>query len=274
MVISQLDHLKERMGIAQGQPAPMIAVASGKGGVGKTHVALNLSLEHAKHGQKTLLLDADAGMADLHILIGSDHPWHWGHYLEGQAAFQDILCPVRGNFDLIQGFSGVARIDWMRGQAFERVLDVLRQAVTQYEMSILDVGAGVGENSLFFAAAADAVLLVVTPELTSLADAYGLMKTLAKRRPGLPIGVVANQVRSMAEGEQVWSHLCKVSEQFLGLKPPLLASILHDDQLARAALQQQPILEFAPFGSFAQGIRDLKPALGLWLQSFHSAPRS
>ncbi len=248
----------------------MIAIASGKGGVGKTHIALNLALAQARTGSKTLLLDADAGMADLHILLGSDHPWHWGNYIDGQASFQDILCPLEGNFDLIQGFSGVARGDWMRGPAFAKVIEVLRQAVSQYKHCFLDVGAGVGENSLFFAASCDAVLIVVTPELTSLADAYGMLKTLAKRRPGLPVAVVANQVQSAAEGQQVWGHLCKVAEQFLGLKPPLLASILHDNQLARAALSQKPVLDFAPQGAFAQGIMELRLALHGWSKQWQN----
>lgn len=236
----------------------MLAVASGKGGVGKSHLALNLSTLYAKSEEKTLLMDGDAGMADLHLMLGVNPDAHWGHFVEGKLSFEEVLSPVRNDLDLIQGFSGVLRMDWIKSRASEQVLRALMSAANRYHRIVIDVGAGVGESSLLFSTSVDLVLLVLTPEITSIADSYGMLKTIRKHNPDQAVGIVVNQVENAKLGYKTWQDFCKVSEQFLGISPEYLGYLPKDEDLGKSLLMQQVHVERCPDAPYSRAMIEVR----------------
>lgn len=260
-MISQLTHWKDLLkmqrqgGLLHGQ---LLAVASGKGGVGKSHLALNLSMLYAQQQEKTLLMDGDAGMADLHLMLGLSPDAHWGHFIEGRLSFEEVLCPVRSDLDLVQGFSGVMRMDWIKSRASEQILRALLSAANRYHRIIIDVGAGVGESSLLFSTSVDLVLLVITPEITSIADSYGMLKTIRKHNPHQAVGLVVNQVENAKQGYKTWQDFCKVSEQFLGISPEYLGYLPKDENLGLSLLKQKAHIERMPESPYAQAMLEVR----------------
>lgn len=260
-MISQLNHWKDLMRMQRegGQMnGSLIAVASGKGGVGKSHLALNLSMLFARFDGSTLLMDGDAGMADLHIMLGVSPDSHWGHFVDGTQSFDQIVFPIRSNLDLVQGFSGVTRMDWIRSRAVEQIFLALQTAANRYERIVIDVGAGVGDSSMLFSTSVDLVLLVITPELTAIADAYGMLKTIRKQNPNQAVGVVVNLVDDAKQGEKTWKDFCKVTEQFLGITPVYLGFLPKDPHVGQALLSQTPVVEKFPKTPYNRALIEIR----------------
>ncbi len=226
-------------------PLRVIAVTSGKGGVGKTHVSANLAVLAAKAGRRVLLIDADLGLANADIVLGICPTRHLGHLLDGSATAAEVLTEGPHGVRVLGASSGVQELTQLSDEQKLRLITAFEEAEAQFDLVLLDCGAGIGDNVLFFAGAAQEALLVVSPEPTSLSDAYATVKVLSQQAGVASFAVVANQAADF-QGRDVFRRLTQVTERFLPARLTYLGHVPRDENLQRAVQVQQPVVDLYP----------------------------
>ena len=251
-------------GVPAVRPARVIAVSSGKGGVGKTSLAVNLALALGELGLRVGLVDADLGMANVDILLGLVPRFHLGHVADGTCTLEQALCRGPQGLLVLPGASGLLELAAMRGEALQRLLRELRRLDRLVDVVIIDTGAGIGEQVMAFLQASPEVLVVATPEPTAITDAYGLVKALTRvRSQGAPsmqatrLFLVVNMGRNPEEGRQVAARLQAVAQRFLGVELVSLGVVPYDPVVSLAVVEQVPLLSRWPRSPAARGIRDV-----------------
>jgi flagellar biosynthesis protein FlhG len=195
--------------------ATVIAVTSGKGGVGKSNVAVNLSIRLASAGKDVVLLDADLGLANADVLCNIDLPHNLSHVITGKRGLNEVMVRTPGGFRLIGGASGLAKMADLSDADRQRLVDSLAQVERQADFLVIDTGAGISSNVLTFTRAADHVLVVTTPEPTAITDAYAVIKVLGRDGAERQVSLLVNQVRAEREGRLVYERIAGVARQFL-----------------------------------------------------------
>lgn len=226
--------------------ARAIAVTSGKGGVGKSNLSVGLAIGFARRGLKTCLLDADLGMANADVLCGISPEHTLESVVRGARRLSEVVVPAPGGFFLIPGASGVGRIANLQVAEQRRLVEQLRLLERTVDMVVIDTGAGVGSGVMTFAAAAGVTLVAVTPEPTSMTDAYGAIKVLAAEVPDTRIRLVVNMASSPAEAREVHDRIDRVSRRFLGKGVEFAGAIPLDPNLPQAVRRQQPLAVLHP----------------------------
>jgi flagellar biosynthesis protein FlhG len=253
----------------------VIAIASGKGGVGKSHVAANVAYCIARTNRRTLLIDADLGMANLDLLLGLTPGRNLGHVVTGQADLAATLMEGPGGMMFLPGASGLARAADLSDVDRARLLEQLLTLEESADLILIDTGAGIARNVVAFAAAADDVLVVTTPEPTAMTDAYGLIKVLHGTGFAGRMGVVVNQVADRAEGRAVFSRLAKTSARFLGRTLYDLGCLPHDPQVGVAVRSRRPVVACQPGAKISRALVELSARLladGHTVHQAHSRP--
>jgi len=219
-----------------------IAVASGKGGVGKTWCAITVAHALAREGKRVLLFDGDLGLANVDVQLGLMPDVDLGSVLARGSPLADAVIPVDGGgFEVIPGRSGSGDLSSIAPDALERLLADLRDAGASHDHVLLDLGAGVGRAVRRMAAWADAVFVLATDEPTSLTDAYATLKLYAADRPDGDARLIVNQAASPAAGERTANTLTRACETFLG-RAPSLAGIIRKDPRVPEAIRRQALL--------------------------------
>lgn len=234
--------------------ATAIAVTSGKGGVGKSNLSVNLALALAQRGDRVALVDADLGLANADVLCGVQPLATLEQCLSLRRPLLDCAIAAPGGFTLIPGASGVARLADLDAADRAWLLGEIASIAIGVDWLIVDTGAGIGSNTIAFAAAADRVLVVTTPEPPSMADAYGMIKTLAPRVAAGVTELVVNQARDEDDARGVWLRLDRVSRAFLSREIPLAGWIPFDSALPQAVRSRTPLLVQSPASAAARGV--------------------
>ncbi|MEQ8844105.1 MAG: MinD/ParA family protein [Phycisphaerales bacterium] len=238
--------------------APIIAIASGKGGVGKSSISVNLAISLAQSMREVVLLDGDLGLANTDILCGRLTADHLGDVLDGERTVEEVSIDVCPGLTLIPGGSGVARLAQLSGRDRVRLVTVLDQLRRDRDVMIIDCGAGIGTVVRALACAADRLMVVTTPEPTSVADAYGLIKTLSLSGGRVPpIGLIVNQARDDADARSVHRRIAAVSDRFLGEQPTFIGAVPQDPRVAEAARRQKPFVLGEPRCRASRRVRAL-----------------
>ena len=241
--------------------ARAIAVSSGKGGVGKTNLAVNLAVSFAQSGQRVVLLDADLGLANADVLCGIAPRATLEDVVTGDRTLDEVMVHAPGGFRLVPGASGVSRLADM-GQLQRRgVLEQLMNLERTADIVVVDTGAGIGANSMAFAAAAHTIVVATTPEPTAIADAYGAIKTLAARGVRDGMQLVVNRALSEDEGRAVHARMDRVAKAFLSVRVDYAGSIPYDPAVAMAVRRREPVLVGAPNAPASRAIRQLSRVL-------------
>ncbi|HEY2069085.1 MAG TPA: P-loop NTPase [Rhizomicrobium sp.] len=235
-----------------------LAIGSGKGGTGKTMIAVSLAHALAHEGERVLLCDADLGLSNTTVHLGLDSGGDLAGVLTGRRALADAVVPVfggiteRGGFDVLAAPAGSGALaDIEEGQG-ARLVETLRRS-TRYDRIVLDLGAGVDATTMHFAAASDSALLVMTPDPASLADAYAFAKLLKKRGAKLPY-VVVNMAANDAEARRTSGALGTTCQAFLGAVPEYLGGIPRDPHVSEAVRRQSHLLTMHPQAAAAVAI--------------------
>jgi flagellar biosynthesis protein FlhG len=240
----------------------LIAVASGKGGVGKTWLAITLADALARMDRRTLLFDGDLGLANVDIQLGLTPPHDLATVLAGRVSFADaVLRPPGAGFDILAGRSGSGSLSSIDAARLDRVLGLLRDAAARYDHVLLDLGAGIDRPTRTLAAAADRLLVLATEEPTSLTDAYAVLKLHAADGAREAARVVVNQAASRAAGERVYETLRRACATFLGHAPPLAGIVRRDERVPEAVRRQMLLLTRSPGSPAASDVEAVARAL-------------
>ena len=238
--------------------ANMLAVASGKGGVGKTWLSVTLAQALARDGTRVLLFDGDLGLANVDIQLGLQPRNDLGGVLEGSYALKDAVAThAGGGFDVIAGRSGTGSLAHVPAGRLQQLMDDLAALALGYDRVILDLGAGLERTVRQLAGLARTKLIVATDEPTSLTDAYAFIKLAHMQEPGADLRIVVNMATSPAEGERTYATLLKACESFLKISPKLAGVIRRDGKVKDAIRHQTPILTRHPNSMAAADIEAL-----------------
>lgn len=235
----------------------IISVTSGKGGVGKTNVVANLAYVMTRMGKRVLLLDADLGLGNLDVLLGLAPKYHIGHLLSGERRLEEILVRGPNGMLILPASSGVQELTTLtEGQqlSFISELDNLKESI---DVVLIDTGAGISSNVLYFNMAAQEIIVVVNPEPTSITDGYAIMKVLFQKHGERRFKLIVNSVRSQREGLDVYNHLCMVADKYLDISIDYLGSIPYDENLPKAVREQKAITEIYPHSKASEALYDL-----------------
>lgn len=237
---------------ARGQ---MIAVASGKGGVGKTWFSITLSHALAKAGKKVLLFDGDLGLANIDVQLGLMAKRDLNDAIEGSLSLAHVIEHAKDvGFDIIAGRSGQGSLSALTAERLNGLLQQLHALASEYDVIIVDLGAGIDRTVRFMAAAADTSIVIATDEPTSLTDAYALIKLSHAAGHGDNIQVVINMAADKKEGEGTYATLAKACQKFLQTQPLLLGIIRQDKRVKEAIRAQTAYLTRSPNTDTAQDI--------------------
>lgn len=237
--------------------ARVIAVTSGKGGVGKTTLSINLAIALAAYRRRVIVLDADLGLANVEVLLGLNSLFNLQHVIEGQKSLLDILVKGPGGIEIIPGSSGLAQMADLGPPARQRLLDGLKSLQEQVDFIILDTMAGIGRNAVSFAAAADEVLVVATPEPSAMVDAYAMLKAVHTVRHDAVFQLAVNMVSSKQQADAVTKNLAHVAQQYLGCNLLPAGHVVRDPHVTQAIMQSHPFLLQFPESAAAQCLRAL-----------------
>lgn len=237
----------------------LIAIASGKGGVGKTWFAITLAQALAAQRHRVLLVDCDVGLANVDVQLGLDPERDIAALLKGGSLDVSAM-PVAAGFDVVAGRSGSGALSGADQAAAERILDALA-APSRWEVAILDLGAGIEKLQRRLASAADTLLVLTTEEPTALTDAYACLKLAETDVPGGDRRIVVNMASSRANGERTAAVLQKSCARFLGVTPPLAGVVRRDARVADAIRRQTPFLTRHPTAEAARDVEAIAESL-------------
>lgn len=240
--------------------AKTIAVTSGKGGVGKSNLAVNLAAAIAAR-RATCLLDADLGLANADLLCGVSPGATLEDVVQGRRRLADVMTLAPGGFRLLPGASGVASVANLAPAARRELVIQLAGLERSFDVLLVDTGAGIGANAMAFTLAADSALVVVTPEPTSITDAYGAIKTIAAKVERPRIRVAVNMASGEAEGGEVFRRLDRVARHFLSLPLELAGVVPHDEAVREAVRKRVPFLVHAPDAPASRAVRAIADRL-------------
>lgn len=235
----------------------VIVVTSGKGGVGKSTLALNLSLELSSLGKKVILFDGDLGMANIDIMLGLVPKYNLYHFINNQKSLKDIMINGPAGLKIIPGGSGIRELANLEDDKISRILMEMGKLDGEYDFMIVDTGAGISDNVMRFLLAADDVIILTTPEPTSLTDAYGIVKGVNNCGYKGDIFLIVNRVSKESEGVLVAQKFKLVSSKFLGLDIKILGHILQDPQVEQAIRRQEAFIQVFPKTIAAKNIMNI-----------------
>lgn len=250
--------------IKQNQQRPLarvITVTSGKGGVGKTSISVNLAIQLQKMGNRVVILDADFGLANIEVMLGIRPKYNLADLIFKGKSIQEIITPGPLGVGFISGGSGIQELANLNADQIQMMLQKLCELDEIADVIIVDTGAGISESVLGFVTSSSEVFLVVTPEPTSITDAYALLKTLDKRldvqKQDLSIKMISNRVEGTTQGQNLFQKLSTVVNEFLSIKLEYLGAVPQDSHLLKAVLEQKPVTIAYPNSYSAQAIFNL-----------------
>jgi flagellar biosynthesis protein FlhG len=225
----------------------VFAVASGKGGVGKTWFAVTLSHALAHLGKKTLLFDGDFGLANVDIQLGLMPKHDLSGVIGGNLTLNQAALPFdEGGFDIIAGRSGSSSLNQIPANQVQHLGNDLGVLATSYDKVIIDLGAGLERPTRQLTSKSGTCFIVTADEPTAMTDAYAFIKTMSREHPGLDLRIVVNMCDSLRDGERTYNTLRRACEGFLGISPPLAGVVRWDKRVRDTIKQQQPLLNLAP----------------------------
>jgi flagellar biosynthesis protein FlhG len=222
-----------------------IAITSGKGGVGKSSIAVSLAIALGRNGATVTLLDADLGLANINVILGVIPKFNLYHVIKGKKRLKDIVIEVPEGIKIIAGASGFHQLANLDAKQRSEFIEAVSELDSD-DFMVIDTGAGVSQNVLSFVIASDEVIVVTTPEPTAITDAYGIIKSIASQSPDKSVKLIVNRVQSVSEGKRVAQRVINIAGQFLNIKVDNLGFIFDDPYVAKSVRNQKPFIVSYP----------------------------
>lgn len=245
-------------------PVQVIAVTGGKGGVGKTSVAVNLATALASTGRRVMLLDGDLGLANVDVFLGLSPRHTMAHVLSGERTLEEIIIESPQGVQVIPGASGVAELANLSAAGHLGLVQAFSALSTRVDTLIVDTSAGISHSVVQFSQAAQHVLLVVCDEPASMTDAYALIKVMSRNHNVSRFNIVANMVRAPGEGQGLFEKLQRVTGRFLDVTLDYVGEIPEDQYLRKAIREQRPVVAAFPSCPAARAFKKLALQADKW----------
>jgi len=246
-----------RPGAEPARPMLVMAITSGKGGVGKTNVVANLALSLSMLNKRVLVLDADLGLSNIDVLLGLKPEYNFSHFLAGNKTLDEIITEGPGGMRVLPASSGIQEITELDEEQRLRILNSFDGIEDRYDALLVDTGAGISSNVMYFNVATQMSIVVVTPEPTSITDAYALMKVLSIKHGRKKFQLLVNCAHSEQEAIRVFENLTTVAGRFLNISIGYLGHIPVDENIPKAVRQQKAIVEIYPSSAASKKFKEL-----------------
>jgi flagellar biosynthesis protein FlhG len=243
--------------MAQPRPVRVLAVSSGKGGVGKTNVAVNLGVSLSELGRHAVLLDADLGLANVDVLLGLQPKFNLSHVLSGERSLDEILVEGPSGLKIVPASSGIQRMSELTTAEQAAVIRAFGEMNQDIDVLLVDTAAGISGGVVNFARACQDIILVVCDEPTSLTDAYAFIKLLNRDYGVHRFQILPNMVQDYQQGQALFGKLCRVTDRYLDVTLDLLGVVPRDEQLRKAVQKQTPVVVAYPHSKAARAFRAL-----------------
>jgi flagellar biosynthesis protein FlhG len=242
----------------------VIAVTGGKGGVGKSNVSLNMAVALGKQGKRVLVLDADLGLANVDVMLGLRVEKNLSHLLAGECELKDILVEGPYGINIVPATSGTKNMVELSPNEHAGLIRAFSELEEDFDILIVDTAAGISDMVLSFARAAQDVMVVVCDEPSSITDAYALIKVLNREYGLFRFKIVANMVRSLREGQELFAKLSKVTDRFLDIAIELVAIVPFDENVRKSVRKQKTVVQAYPTSPAAIAFKTLAKKASQW----------
>ena len=246
------------------KPVRVLAVTSGKGGVGKTNLSVNLSIAMAQMGQRVALLDADMGLANVDILLGMYPKYNLSHVLSGEKSLDDIMLEGPSGIKVIPGASGIQKMSELSTLEQAGVIRAFSEIDQNLDVLIVDTAAGISASVVNFARACQEIIVVVCDEPTSLTDAYAFIKLLNRDYGLSHFHVITNMVQTLQQGQALFQKLTKVTDHYLDVALQFDGAVPYDENLRKSVQKQTPVVTGFPRSKATLAINSIAGKINNW----------
>ncbi|WP_297808266.1 MinD/ParA family protein [uncultured Methylophaga sp.] len=246
------------------RPVKVIAIASGKGGVGKTNVTVNLGVAMASQGKEVVLLDADLGLANIDVMLGLHPQFNLLHVLDGSKTLSDIIVEGPAGLKIIPAASGVQKMAELSTAEHAGMIQAFSEMDQHIDVLLIDSAAGIADSVVSFSKAAQEVIVVVCDEPASITDAYALIKLLSREHGVERFHIIANMSRNVQEGRELFDKISLVCDRFLDVTLDFMGIVPFDDDLRRAVKKQRSVVDAFPRSKAATAFAHLAKKIEYW----------
>ncbi len=250
--------------ITEPRPVRVIAVSSGKGGVGKTNVSVNLGVAMAEEGQRVMLLDADLGLANVDVMLGLHPEFDLSHVIQGSRTLEEVIVTGPSGLQIVPASSGTKAMAELGPMEHAGVIRAFSELSHDLDVLIIDTAAGIADSVVSFSRAAQEVIVVVCDEPASITDAYALIKLLSREYGIQRFRVLANMAQSAQEGRELFAKISRVTERYLDVTLDFIGMIPFDDYLRKAVKRQRAVVEAYPRSRAAMAFKTLAQKADKW----------
>jgi len=247
----------------------VIAVTSGKGGVGKTNVVANLAFALTRLGKRVLVLDTDMGLGNLDVILGLTPVYNLHHVINGDIDIADVIIHGPGGMMILPASSGVQELSELTPHQKLNLLAELDKLEQTVDVMLIDTAAGISSNVMYFNTAAQDIMVVVSPEPTSITDAYAVMKVLHTKYGECHFKLLVNMVKSPAEGKEVYRKLSAAADRFLNISIDDMGCIAQDKYVRMSIMEQRSVVDLYPWAEASKGFFSLAKAVCDWPPNTH-----
>ena len=250
--------------MAKPHPVRVIAVTGGKGGVGKTNVAVNLGMAMASSGKKVMLMDADLGLANIDIMLGLHPHANLHHVITGERTLEEIIVDGPGDLKIIPASSGIKDMASLSPQSHAGLIQAFSELTQDVDVLIVDTAAGISDSVTSFIRAAQEVVVVVCDEPASITDAYAIIKLMSREHDVYRFRVLANMATNPQHGREIYTKIAKVTDRFLDVALDYMGYVPEDEFLRKSVKKQRAVFEAFPRSKSAQAFANLADKANKW----------
>ncbi len=252
--------------MTESRPVQVFSITSGKGGVGKTNVSVNLALAMIANGKKVLLMDADLGLANIDVLLGIRPTHNLSHVMNGECSLEDVVVEGPNGLQIIPASSGIQQMVEMNSMEHAGIIRAFSELSMSVDVLLIDTAAGISDSVISFSKAAHEVIIVVCDEPASMTDAYAMIKLLNKEHGLQRFRVLSNMVQSIEEGRKLYNKLLKVTDTYLEVTLDFMGVVPYDESLRKAVRKQRAVVEAYPRSKATLAFKSLAKKIDKWAQ--------